>query len=53
MIVSLLFLGGMQMVSLGVFGEDLWRILGQVPNRPPFVVEKRYPRKDKAGRPSP
>jgi glycosyltransferase involved in cell wall biosynthesis len=51
--VVLLVLGGVQMITLGIFGEYVWRILAQVQNRPLFVVEDVYPREDKTDTPSP
>ena len=33
---------GMQMLMLGVIGEYLWRVLAEVQNRAPFVIERIY-----------
>ena len=41
LIVSVLFLGGLQLVALGILGEYLWRILEETRGRPLFVVQKR------------
>ena len=38
--ISILVVGGLQMVMLGVIGEYLWRVLAQVRNRQHYVVEK-------------
>jgi len=39
-ILALLFLGGMQMLMIGVLGEYLWRVLAQARQDPPFIVER-------------
>lgn len=39
-IISILFLGGMQLVILGVMGEYLWRIGNQVRGQPQYIVMK-------------
>jgi len=41
LIVSVLFLGGLQLVALGILGEYLWRILAEVRGRPLFIVRER------------
>jgi|AntRauTorckE5430_2_1112549.scaffolds.fasta_scaffold08436_2 dolichol-phosphate mannosyltransferase len=41
MILLLLF-SGLQMLFLGIIGEYLWRILDQVRNRKPYIIEKTY-----------
>ncbi|NOZ73056.1 MAG: glycosyltransferase family 2 protein [Chloroflexi bacterium] len=38
LIVAVLFLGGMQLIVLGILGEYLWRILDEVRGRPLFVL---------------
>jgi polyisoprenyl-phosphate glycosyltransferase len=43
LMIVVLVLGGAQMLTLGVFGEYLWRILVQVQRRNPFLVEKVIP----------
>tara|TARA_A100001011_G_scaffold400770_1_gene518547 strand:- start:150 stop:1022 length:873 start_codon:yes stop_codon:yes gene_type:complete len=40
LMVVLLFLGGIQMVFLGVLGEYLWRILSQVRNKPQYIIDE-------------
>jgi polyisoprenyl-phosphate glycosyltransferase len=40
LMVMILVLGGTQMLTLGVFGEYLWRILVQVQRRNPYLIEK-------------
>lgn len=39
LIVLILFVGGAQMLMLGVIGEYLWRVLDQVRGRPLWVLE--------------
>lgn len=40
--ILLLVLSGLQMLSLGIIGEYLWRTLDQVRNRKPYIIEKTY-----------
>ena len=40
-VLLVLFLGGMQMLMIGVIGEYLWRVLAQVRNNPPYIIEER------------
>lgn len=40
--VVVLLLSGIQMLMLGVVGEYLWRVLDQVRNRQPYIIEKIY-----------
>jgi len=35
----ILFIGGIQMLMVGVLGEYLWRVLAQVRNSPPYIIE--------------
>ena len=46
--VLVLFLSGIQLVSLGVIGEYLWRAVEEVRRRPHYLVEKRLPRDEAA-----
>ena len=39
-ILALLFLGGIQMLMIGILGEYLWRVLAQTRQDPPFIVEE-------------
>lgn len=43
LMIVLLVLGGGQMLTLGVFGEYLWRIFVQVQRRSPYLVETFLP----------
>jgi polyisoprenyl-phosphate glycosyltransferase len=38
-LVTLLVLGGLQLVTLGVLGEYVWRTLGEARRRPRYVIE--------------
>jgi dolichol-phosphate mannosyltransferase len=40
--VVVLVLSGIQMLMIGVVGEYLWRVLDQVRNRQPYIIEKIY-----------
>ena len=40
--VVILVLFGIQMLMIGVVGEYLWRVLDQVRNRQPYVIEEIY-----------
>lgn len=40
--ILILVLSGIQMLMVGIVGEYLWRILEQVKNRHPYIIEKVY-----------
>lgn len=39
-ILSILFVGGVQIMMIGVLGEYLWRVLAQVRGAPPYIIEE-------------
>jgi len=45
-LVAVLFLGGIQLLSLGVFGEYLSRIYTEAKSRPTYIVRNTYGGKD-------
>jgi glycosyltransferase involved in cell wall biosynthesis len=47
--VSVLFLGGLQLISLGILGEYLARVYSEVKHRPLFIVSEQYGFNDKEG----
>ena len=48
LMIVLLVLGGVQMITMGIFGEYLWRIFAQVQNRAPYIVDQVYDRRDES-----
>ncbi|MEO6785272.1 MAG: glycosyltransferase, partial [Chthoniobacteraceae bacterium] len=46
LMVVVLFIGGLQMLMLGVLGEYLWRALGEARRRPRWLIEQTTPPKD-------
>ncbi len=42
LMIVVLLLGGFQMLTLGVFGEYVWRILAQVQRREPYVIDEKH-----------
>lgn len=39
-VLLVLFLGGTQMLMIGMLGEYLWRVLAQVRDNPPYIIEE-------------
>jgi polyisoprenyl-phosphate glycosyltransferase len=42
LMILITFIGGIQMIILGVLGEYLWRVLDQLRNRPMYVIDTVY-----------
>ena len=47
LIVIILFMGGIQLIMLGIFGEYLWRILDETRKRPTFIIDTYLDNKNK------
>jgi len=41
--VSLFFLGGIQLIAIGILGEYLARVYDEVKQRPLFIIKREYP----------
>jgi polyisoprenyl-phosphate glycosyltransferase len=48
-LVSVLFLGGMQLLTLGIIGDYLGRVFDEVKGRPLFIIRKLYESGEEAG----
>jgi dolichol-phosphate mannosyltransferase len=49
LMIGVLFLGGVQMLMLGVLGEYLWRISSEVRDRPQYIVMKEVGFEERPG----
>ena len=47
-IVIILFVGGAQMIMLGILGEYLWRAFDESRGRPRYVIEYKYPSEERS-----
>ena len=46
--VSLFFLGGVQLIAIGILGEYLSRVYDEVKQRPGFIIKREFPPVEKA-----
>lgn len=46
---SILFLGGVQLIAIGIIGEYLGRVYNETKRRPPFVIERSHNRPGNEG----
>lgn len=42
LIVAVLFMGGIQLITIGIFGEYLAKIYREVQNRPPYLIKQTW-----------
>jgi len=42
LMITVLLIGGMIMLMLGIIGEYVWRIFDQVRGKPPYVIRRKY-----------
>jgi len=53
LMIAILFVGGLQMVMLGIIGEYLWRTLAQARSRDEYVIDRIYGGEPAQSRPAP